>query len=888
MRHEAEPGRSMEPGLLILDLGIWRRRCLGVAGTLAAEEEEYVKVFGINTDIFSPTTDDSYARFDFDRSSSVRNVRDLTLCYWFKQVFLAGDATHLSYAITDLFDNAILTGTNEREYYLIHHNEGILQMESDLPLDTWIHLCYALEDGNLRFYQNGVWVDRGQIRAASHAIPFNGTLIIGQDQDFIGGGFSKASALSGEIAQVNIWSRPLRKETVENIASCREFVKGDIFSTHTAEMEVFGKATVSSVHMKRFCQKTTRFVLFTGFYSLTDAKQVCSRIGLQMYVPENEEENRELYHAYKRSNNSVFAKGVVWIGATRKVDWINLGTGEPLTYIPFSLTGRPNIPEENCLAMGSLVGNWAAFLCEGYEMSFACATASHLTMKVRGMCESRDKKTHFQYRHHVTGKPLLMSYHQYVIYEKHPGSWVLYDRHNDVNLARYSPTRKGPLVGMTQWTVLNAFCSYSPESQISLSLSPCDASEYMCDNGDCIPKADRCNMRNECEDKTDEDDCQILEIPSTYRRHRPPPSPMGSDSDPLLLETKVEILNIGAIEDTEQLVSIELQIFVSWYDLRLNYRNLSPHQMENVLSTQDLENLWVPAFEYQKLHEGFHKVIRETMYVNRTGPMAQEEINLLAMDTRYSGISGRLMYTRQIVGRFSCAFRLFVYPFDMQHCLVRISLSTGRGGLVTFHPEVSVEYTGDRLLPAYEVDGVTIQAPPLPPEGGQPFLEIKLDLSRRFGILVLNTMMPSTMLLLIAYFTLFVKPALLQVRLVVTLTVQLVMYTLFSQVSSSLPTTASLKMIDLWFFFCIFVPFFIIVIHIFSEFGGQEEGPQGSSNSKGLHPRVGWVERTRKQEGKKWTQKAIMHFTRVIALPLGCIVFSLLFWITIVVHRSHA
>lgn len=58
-----------------------------------------------------------------------------------------------------------------------------------------------------------------------------------------------------------------------------------------------------------------------------------------------------------------------------------------------------------------------------------------------------------------------------------------------------------------------------------------------------------------------------------------------------------------------------------------------------------------------------------------------------------------------------------------------------------------------------------------------------------------------------------------------TLTTLLVLYTMFNQVSSALPDTAYIKMIDMWFFFCISLIFSVIIIHITVErlVPGEEE-----------------------------------------------------------------
>ncbi len=48
-----------------------------------------------------------------------------------------------------------------------------------------------------------------------------GSFVVGQDQDFLGGGFEKANSFHGRITQLNMWGRLLPTADIENIASCQ-------------------------------------------------------------------------------------------------------------------------------------------------------------------------------------------------------------------------------------------------------------------------------------------------------------------------------------------------------------------------------------------------------------------------------------------------------------------------------------------------------------------------------------------------------------------------------------------------------------------------------------------------------------------------------------------
>ena len=53
-------------------------------------------------------------------------------------------------------------------------------------------------------------------------------MILGQDQDEIGGGFNTEEAVIGDVSQLNLWSRVLSDNDIHNLAwSCGTFT-GDV------------------------------------------------------------------------------------------------------------------------------------------------------------------------------------------------------------------------------------------------------------------------------------------------------------------------------------------------------------------------------------------------------------------------------------------------------------------------------------------------------------------------------------------------------------------------------------------------------------------------------------------------------------------------------------
>lgn len=55
-----------------------------------------------------------------------------------------------------------------------------------------------------------------------------------------------------------------------------------------------------------------------------------------------------------------------------------------------------------------------------------------------------------------------------------------------------------------------------------LTLSACNTSQFTCTDGSCIDFAKRCDLKFDCQDKTDERYCDIINFPEDYRSKLPP------------------------------------------------------------------------------------------------------------------------------------------------------------------------------------------------------------------------------------------------------------------------------------------------------------------------------------------------------------------------------
>ena len=109
----------------------------------------------------------------------------------------------------------------------------------------------------------------------------------------------------------------------------------------------------------------------------------------------------------------------------------------------------------------------------------------------------------------------------------------------------------------------------------------------------------------------------------------------------------------------------------------------------------------------------------------------------------------------------------------------------------------------------------------------------------------------------------------------VSLTTLLVLYTLFSNTSDALPITAYVKLIDVWFFFCIFLLFFIIVIHTAVEHMVNLSEDKKFTQVLPFDPRR-TVEKSMRPSSAE--AEKLMFASRYIIVPGVIFLFNVIYW----------
>ncbi|KAL5246889.1 hypothetical protein ACHWQZ_G018932 [Mnemiopsis leidyi] len=143
---------------------------------------------------------------------------EISVSFWiYKPLKFTRARYWLSYAIVEEFNHMII-GVNEHDNLAFYVKGGHTQSRTALELSTWHHVAMTWRsiDGLVYIYVNGVQVHSGTTSAGA-TIKGGGTLVLGQEQDAVGGSFDLNQAFSGSLDQLFILSKILTESEVTEI-----------------------------------------------------------------------------------------------------------------------------------------------------------------------------------------------------------------------------------------------------------------------------------------------------------------------------------------------------------------------------------------------------------------------------------------------------------------------------------------------------------------------------------------------------------------------------------------------------------------------------------------------------------------------------------------------
>jgi hypothetical protein len=266
-------------------------------------------------------------------------------------------------------------------------------------------------------------------------------------------------------------------------------------------------------------------------------------------------------------------------------------------------------------------------------------------------------------------------------------------------------------------------------------------------------------------------------------------------------------------------VGLTVDIHLTWRDPKLVYTNiLDGKEKSNVLKViaeREVNKIWLPM--PRVIHENavIGQVVEDNIfYVKIVGKSNPSEMDITeSVETlQYPGSENDLFMTQRYKLEYRCTFFLKNYPFDKHVCHFILMMNREGNNTINFaENKPPVNYLGPRILQAFELKDLFTNTSAT--EHQTRFI-YSLKIERLYMQTLSTTFFQSFILLVIAYFTLYINTADFSNRFMGALTSLLVLAALLSSIDSSLPQTSYFKHVDVWFFCFIINIVLIIFVHI--------------------------------------------------------------------------
>jgi len=273
------------------------------------------------------------------------------------------------------------------------------------------------------------------------------------------------------------------------------------------------------------------------------------------------------------------------------------------------------------------------------------------------------------------------------------------------------------------------------------------------------------------------------------------------EGGPLLIRASINLRNILDVSEKEQLVSMETTLRLFWKDPRIKPSMEHVDSQDSVghyltLNPSKADLIWMPDIFIDQA-----KAVRTPTYY--TKPASLRVYN-----------DSTIRYSSRFNFDIACNMDFHRFPVDEQYCQVKfesfgftnkqIQLAWMEESQNNVNQNISLAQFGFKvtLMDAYSTDYYDIS---------YPGLIMKLHLTRKLTYHLVQTYIPSTVFVVIAWLSLFVPPESVPGRVGMGMTTLLTLTAMFSSVRQNVPRVSYISLLDIWMLVCMIFVFSCIL-----------------------------------------------------------------------------
>ena len=381
-----------------------------------------------------------------------------------------------------------------------------------------------------------------------------------------------------------------------------------------------------------------------------------------------------------------------------------------------------------------------------------CAIPSSLVnttvIKLRGVCKFSKFDREYQVSVSADGGLIYYGLQRSVIFYNYSVlAWQISDVVNPSISATFKSGFRTLGMGSNTWRVTNDMKCQPEDVSLYLSLTACQDSQFTCGDGLCIGLDERCNGVADCEDMTDELQCSVAEIESSYNKLLAPPPVEDNGKIKIVVDVMINSFNSFDIIDSS--FELEFVLALKWFDSRLVFNNLREKKSSNVMAPKEKNGIWFPTIVLENTKEKveFNIDRKSLITVERNGTGTSADSTFTENKLLYKGNENPIHYERLDNVKFNCYYQLSWYPFDTQNCYIVMGQTEILSNYVEQTPG-SFSYQGPEDLTQYFVKRTEMQRILT---AGRQQIQVRVTIGRRLLTIILTTILPTLLLNLIGH-----------------------------------------------------------------------------------------------------------------------------------------
>jgi len=682
--------------------------------------------------------------------------------------------------------------------------------------DRWVFLCFTYNNikKKLEVYLNSEKMFDKIIKKDLDSFVL--------DKDFLQyEKFGMVGKFAGRLTDLNVWSRILDSLEIRKLYMCEVLVGGpDIVDWKSGQL-VPGRNIVVSAEVTHPCHEhaedESKLMIYDVKLSMEPARsalRICYALGGSMDSPkslkdlETIKENCESCVVWV----PIFNEYEGWIGSENHIpEYLPWGKGEP--------TGGNS---DKCAILGTDDLAYFAVTCK-WNVQFYCKIKNFQIFRLKGMCVEKegniDRKYVMKPKNIKDKRPTWRGFSANSIqWNENKTRWEINETENNETIA--SLRKKDFPVGEGIWDIeSDNICLEKPKNdKLKLMLSNCGQYEFSCSDGTCIPIEKKCDFVPNCWDKGDEMNCQLVNNEDMEGYDSNIPDIDLDETGNILkkiIKVSTTIKEVGRIEEVKSRFSATFILELEWTDARFTWYDLNQDENLNIPSKELKKNIWFPKILITNSED--NTVVQNDadskLCVRRNGSLRMSSEENLRESALFHGKENSIVYSRQFTEDFKCVFDLSFFPFDTQSCSISFNVGNKERHFIDLIGK-NVDFIGNQKLSTFDLIRFELEDKDITKD-----IDVKVNiiLKRQISQHLLSIYLPSLFIMVIAQATLFFSKEHFKTSIPVSITAMLVMYTLNNSIASKLPQTSTIKFIDIWIIYGLFLHFLIIILLVLIE-----------------------------------------------------------------------